>query len=117
MNLYILKKIALAIIESYKTLSKTSSPKLIMTLLVKNEEDMLEKNLQFHKSMGVDGFIVTDNNSTDHTPDIIKKYQEKGWILKSIKETASNYEQKEWVDRMMRALKKRFNSNYFLLKS
>ena len=42
MNLYILKKIALAIIESYKTLSKTSSPKLIMTLLVKNEEDMLE---------------------------------------------------------------------------
>ena len=114
MNLYILKKIALAIIESYKTLSKTSSPKLIMTLLVKNEEDILEKNLQFHKSMGVDGFIVTDNNSTDHTPDIIKKYQEKGWILKSIKETASNYEQKEWVDRMIWIAKKEFHADWII---
>lgn len=53
-----------------------------MTLLVKNEEGMLEENLQFHKAMGVDGFIITDNNSTDSTPDIIRKYKQKGGLKK-----------------------------------
>ena len=94
MSLYLLKKIGLAIVESYKSFCKTPSPKLIMTLLVKNEEDMLEKNLQFHKAMGVDGFIITDNNSTDCTLNIIRKYQEKGWILEYIEETGTNYQQK-----------------------
>ena len=51
-----------------------------MTLLVKTKKGMLEENLQFHKAMGVDGFIITDNNSTDSTPDIIRKYKQKGWI-------------------------------------
>ena len=76
----LLKKIGFARLESFQAFKITPSPKLVMTLLVKNEEDMLEKNLQFHKSMGVDGFIVTDNNSTDRTPEIIKEYQEKGLI-------------------------------------
>ncbi|OKZ05902.1 MAG: glycosyl transferase [Bacteroides oleiciplenus] len=72
-----------------------------MTLLVKNEEDVLEDNLLFHKAMGVDGFIITDNNSTDRTSEIIRKYKEKGWVKEVIEETATNYEQKEWVDRMI----------------
>ena len=62
---------------------------------------MLEENLQFHKAMGVDGFIITDNNSTDSTPDIIRKYKQKGWIKEVIEEKATNYEQKDWVDRMI----------------
>ena len=94
MSLYLLKKIGLAIVESYKSFCKTPSPKLIMTLLVKNEEDMLEKNLQFHKAMGVDGFIITDNNSTDCNLDIIRKYQEKGWILEYIEETDTEVEKR-----------------------
>ncbi len=77
------------------------SPKLIMTLLVKNEERLLEHNLMFHKAMGVDAFIITDNNSTDSTPDIIQKYVDKGWIIESIKEPGQNYRQKLWVDRMI----------------
>jgi len=101
MGIYFLKKIAFSILESFKTFRRTPSPYLMMTLLVKNEEGMLEENLQFHKSMGVDGFIITDNNSTDGTMDIIRKYQEKGWIKKVIIEKATNYEQKVWVDRMI----------------
>lgn len=72
-----------------------------MTLLVKNEEELLEQNLIFHKQMGVDGFIVTDNNSTDHTPDILRKYKELGWIKEIIQEPATDYRQKKWVDRMV----------------
>lgn len=87
--------------ESFKTFRKAAPSQLIMTLLVKNEESMLEENLLFHKAMGVDSFIITDNNSTDSTPDIIRKYKQKGWIKEVIEEKATDYEQKEWVDRMI----------------
>ncbi len=102
MNMYLLlKKAGLALAESFRAFRTTPSPRLMMTLLVKNEEDMLEDNLLFHKAMGVDGFIVTDNNSTDRTPDIICKYLRKGWIKEAILEKGSGYRQKQWVDRMI----------------
>ncbi len=85
-----------------------------MTLLVKNEEQLLEKNLQFHKNMGVDAFIVTDNNSTDKTPEIIRKYVEKGWIVEAITETATDYEQKQWVDRMIWLAKTRHKADWII---
>lgn len=101
MNINLFKKAGFAFCEIGGTFRKTSSPLLIMTLLVKNEEEMLEKNLLFHKAMGVDGFIITDNNSTDSTPEIIEKYRRKGWVKEVIEEKATNYEQKDWVDRMI----------------
>lgn len=114
MDLYLLKKILKATTECFKCFRKIPSPRLIMTLLVKNEEDMLEENLLFHKSMGVDAFIVTDNNSTDRTPEIIRKYVDKGWIVKVINEKATNYEQKDWVDRMIWAAKTEFGADWII---
>lgn len=100
--LFLIKKIVLAVVEGgVRTTKRKSTPRLIMTLLVKNEEDMLEENLIFHKAMGVDGFIITDNNSSDRTPEIIRKYKEKGWIVEAIEEKATDYQQKKWVDRMI----------------
>lgn len=101
MNIYLFKKVAFSIFEIFNIIRKTSSPYLMMTLLVKNEGDLLEENLRFHKAMGVDGFIITDNNSTDRTMDIIRKYQQKGWVKEVIIEKETNYEQKAWVDRMI----------------
>lgn len=99
--MHMLNKIFSALINVPCALKKTKSPRLIMTLLVKNEEALLEDNLIFHKSMGVDAFIITDNNSTDTTPQIIKKYKALGWIIEVINETATDYKQKKWVDRMI----------------
>lgn len=100
--LFLIKKIVLAVVEGgVRTNKRKSTPRLIMTLLVKNEEDMLEENLIFHKAMGVDGFIITDNNSSDRTPEIVRKYKEKGWIVEAIEEKATDYQQKKWVDRMI----------------
>lgn len=113
-NLYFLKKISLVVIESYKAFCKTPSPLLIMTLLVKNEESMLEENLLFHKAMGVDYFIVTDNNSTDRTPEIIEKYRQKGWIKEVINEKATDYEQKQWVDRMIWKAKTVYKADWII---
>lgn len=114
MTLYFLKKIGIALAELSKTYQRTSSPKLLMTLLVKNEEAMLEENLLFHKAMGVDAFIVTDNNSTDGTMDILRRYQQKGWIKEIIEETATNYEQKTWVDRMIWKAKTDYHADWIM---
>lgn len=114
MNVYFLKKLSRAIAETFQTFQKTPSPRLIMTLLVKNEEDMLEENLLFHKAMGVDSFIITDNNSTDRTPEIIREYQQKGWITEVIEEKATNYEQKEWVNRMIWKAKTIYGADWII---
>ena len=34
-------------------------------------------------------------------PEILRKYQEKGWIKEIIEEKATDYRQKVWVDRMV----------------
>lgn len=114
MNKYFLKKLLRAMGDLPRTLSRTEHPRLCMTLLVKDEEEMIEWNLLFHKSMGVDFFIVTDNNSTDNTPAILEKYRRKGWILEVINEKESGYEQKAWVDRMVWLAKTKYHADWVI---
>ena len=97
-----------------RSLHPVKHPKLVMTLLVKNEEEMLAENLEFHHSMGVDGFIITDNNSTDATPQIIEHYKLKGWVLDVICETATDYNQKRWVDRMVLLAKEHYGADWVI---
>ena len=73
--------------------------RLIMTLLVRNEEDIIAENIRFHLSMGVDFFVVTDNGSTDSTLDILREFQERG-LVQLIIEKQDDYSQSKWVSRM-----------------
>lgn len=74
---------------------------LVMTLLVRDEEDVLRANIDFHRAQGVDFFLITDNKSEDSTPDIIKHYESQG-IARYIYEGDDNYNQSAWVTRMAR---------------
>jgi glycosyltransferase involved in cell wall biosynthesis len=110
----LLKKLTLALLQGPFALRRTTAPRLAMTLLVKDEVDMIEENLRFHKAMGVDYFIVTDNNSTDGTLELLRRYQAKGWIKEIIEERATNYEQKQWVDRMVWLAKTRYKADWVI---
>ena len=60
-----------------------------MATLMRNEEDVLEHNLRYHRAQGVDHFIVTDNGSTDRTPEILGRYEAAG-LLTLIQEPATD---------------------------
>jgi glycosyltransferase involved in cell wall biosynthesis len=75
--------------------------KLVMTLLVRDEQDIVRENLDFHLAQGVDELIVTDNGSEDATVEILREYESKG-ILRLLLEPTDDYSQGRWVTRMAR---------------
>jgi hypothetical protein len=81
------------------TAKDSKNTKIVMTLLVRDESDILEMNILYHLSVGVDFFIITDNRSIDNTAAIIKKYEKKG-LAKYIYESDDNYAQSKWVTKM-----------------
>lgn len=82
MSNLLLSKIGHVISEFPLAFKQTKEVKLFMTLLVKNEEGMLEENLQFHKAMGVDGFIITDNNPQTQLRTLSVNTNKKGGLKK-----------------------------------
>lgn len=111
MNFKIVKNFIRKIIFKNK---KIKNPTIYMTILAKDEADIIEKNIIFHKEMGVDGFIVTDNNSSDGTREIFQKYFEKGWIKEIIDEESDDYQQVKWVDRMIRIAKDKYKADWII---
>jgi len=75
--------------------------KLVMTLLVRDEEDIVADNLDFHLAQGVDEVIVTDNGSVDGTLEILRAYEARG-VVRIIVEPTDDYSQGRWVTRMAR---------------
>ena len=75
--------------------------KLVMTLLVRDEEDIVADNLDFHLAQGVDEVIVTDNGSVDGTLEILRAYEARS-LVRIIVERTDDYSQGRWVTRMAR---------------
>lgn len=87
--------------------------KLVMTLLVRDGADILRANLEYHLDAGVDYFIVTDNNSTDPTTDILREYAGRGCLL-CLHEPEHTYNQAAWVTRMVRIAAARFDADWVI---
>ncbi|MEM6299542.1 MAG: glycosyltransferase family 2 protein [Bacteroidota bacterium] len=84
-----------------------------MTLLVRDEEDILRANIDFHLSQGVDFIIATDNLSVDGTADILKEYEAKG-KLHYIYEPSDDYSQYAWVTRMARMAYTKYGAKWVI---
>ena len=68
---------------------------LVMTLLVRNEADIISSNIDFHLDQGVDFIIATDNLSVDGTTDILRAYERRG-VLHYIHQPDDDYAQHRW---------------------
>lgn len=75
--------------------------KLVMTLLVRDEIDIVRSNIEFHLDQGVDFIVATDNLSKDGTTDVLREYERAG-VLEYIFAPEDDYRQSAWVTHMAR---------------
>lgn len=73
-----------------------------MTLIVRDEEDVLDAHLAFHLNAGVDLVLVTDHGSRDGTTDILARYAREGHVHVTRIEDIE-YREVEWRTTMARA--------------
>jgi hypothetical protein len=75
--------------------------KLAMTLLVRDECDIIDAHLSFHLNAGVDFVIATDHRSNDGTTEILESYARDGYVH-LIRRHDARIQQSSWVTHMAR---------------
>jgi glycosyltransferase involved in cell wall biosynthesis len=85
--------------------------KIIITLLVRDEADVIRTMIDYHMRNGVDQFIITDNGSIDGTRDILNDYGRSDQLI-LLYEPPSDFSQHRWVTRMARMAQEDFNADW-----
>lgn len=87
--------------------------RLVLTLLARNEADIVAENLAFHLNAGVDLVIATDNRSEDGTTEILEEYERSGQ-LHLLREEGADMRQGKWVTRMARLAAAEFAADWVI---
>ena len=72
-----------------------------MTLVVRDEEDVLPANLDYHLAQGVDVVLVIDHGSSDGTPEILSEYERTGRV-RVFRDEDRAHDQSARVNRLLR---------------
>lgn len=88
--------------------------RLVMTLLLRDEEEIVERNIRSHAAMGVDGFIVTLHRSTDRTDEILERLRQERLVLEIIRAEEREYLQSKWVGEMVRIARDRHGADWVM---
>jgi len=79
----------------------TARPRIVMTMLVRNEADIIRHSFEFHLAQGVDHFIVMDHGSEDRTVDVVREFVDRG-LADLVHQPDQGYRQSAWVTSMAR---------------
>lgn len=88
-------------------------PVIVMTLLVRDEEDIIEDNIWYHYYQGVNSFIVMDNRSIDATPNILSRLSDL-LPIEYIRQEEDDYNQSAWVTMMARRAASQYNADWVI---
>jgi Glycosyl transferase family 2 len=86
---------------------------VVLTVLARDEADVIDAQVAFHLNAGVDFVIATDNNSRDGTTEILERYAREGY-LRLIREPAEGLRQGEWVTRMARLAAREYAADWVI---
>jgi glycosyltransferase involved in cell wall biosynthesis len=86
--------------------------KIVMTLLVRNEEDILDAHLSFHRAAGVDLVLAIDNGSTDTTTEILESYARDGYV--ELTRDDGQLDQAKWVTGLARRAATEFGADWVI---
>lgn len=84
-----------------------------MTLLVRDEADIVGANIAFHLHVGVDFVVAMDNGSEDGTREILESFEREG-SLYLLHEPGNDMRQSEWVTRMARLAATEFAADWVI---
>ena len=89
--------------------------RLVMTLKVRDEEDVIDDNLRFHRALGIDFFVVMDNGSVDRTPEILARYVDAG-LAHVLRDETGDLRAlgAEWYTRMGRMAATEFGADWVI---
>ncbi len=88
--------------------------KIVLTLVVRDEEEILQANLDFHLAAGVALVLVIDHRSEDRTPEILDSYR-RGGAVEVFREEAQFVPQGEWQTRLARLAFTQYGADWVLL--
>src|SRR3954453_893705 len=87
--------------------------KLVMTLLARDEADVVDDNVKFHLNAGVDFVIAMDNLSHDGTTEILESYAKAGQ-LHLIRQASEYLRQADWITEMGRLAATEFGADWVI---
>ena len=87
--------------------------KVVMTLLVRDEQDIVADNIDFHLARGVDFIIAMDNRSVDRTTELLRAYERRG-ILEYLYQPQDDYSQCRWVTSMARLAAEKHDADWII---
>lgn len=87
--------------------------RLVMTILCRNEVDIIELNIRAHALLGVDAFVVMDNGSTDGTRELLERLKQ-DLDLYVIDQPSQTYQQAKWMKELAIYARDKLNASWVI---
>ncbi|MFD2674553.1 glycosyltransferase family 2 protein [Gulosibacter bifidus] len=87
--------------------------KIVMTLMVRDEADIIAAMIEHHLAQGIDFIIATDNASTDGTREILQQYADAG-VLEVNDDPRLEKQQAEVVTAMARRAAQKYQADWVI---
>lgn len=97
----------------WRQLNPPDNPRLVMTILCRNEVDVIEANIRLHALLGVDAFVVMDNGSTDGTREKLAALQQQ-FDLMIIDEPSQTYQQAKWMLQLAHVARREMGAHWVI---
>jgi Glycosyl transferase family 2 len=84
-----------------------------MSIIVRDEADIIAHNIEYHRRMGVDRFIVIDHRSVDGTSRILEHFRDQG-ILDIIPKRREVYKKAVWTNGLVKTALQRYGHTWHI---